>query len=269
MAPSPHLRVPPALSNPLRMRLDLNRRDVRPLCCWNSRATCGQPSRNGHGCPNPTPPGRADQPWPSASRFDRWASSYEDNTLQQYLFVPVHQTSLQLAVQLLPHSAVDFDIGCGTGRTQARLLPNRRARRRRPCRADGHRQRGHPHQVGSRLRPWSRRVPAVHQRGVRPDLHHPVPAALGGPAGRDRRDRPRPHPWRGGGPCRRLPSCRRGPASPCYAAATRSCRPSSPWRSPPITWTSSAVTVPSWFRLPDDQVIAARQQRQPSARLSP
>jgi hypothetical protein len=25
----------------------------------------------------------------------------------------------------------------------------------------------------------------------------------------------------------------------------------------------------SWFRLPDVQVIAARQQRQPSARLSP
>src|SRR5512132_2702379 len=54
---------------------------------------------------------------PSASRFDRWASSYEDNTLQQYLFVPVHQTTLQLAVQLLlPHPRRILDVGCGTGR---------------------------------------------------------------------------------------------------------------------------------------------------------
>jgi hypothetical protein len=39
----------------------------------------------------------------STSRFERWASSYEDNALQQYLYVPVHQTALQLALQLLPH----------------------------------------------------------------------------------------------------------------------------------------------------------------------
>ena len=60
---------------------------------------------------------------PSASRFDRWARSYEDNTLQQHLFVPVHQTALQLALELLPHPRRVLDVGCGTGR----LL--RRARR--------------------------------------------------------------------------------------------------------------------------------------------
>jgi ubiquinone/menaquinone biosynthesis C-methylase UbiE len=52
----------------------------------------------------------------STSRFDRWASSYEDNTLQQYLYVPVHQTALQLAVQLLPHPRRVLDVSCGTGR---------------------------------------------------------------------------------------------------------------------------------------------------------
>jgi hypothetical protein len=40
----------------------------------------------------------------TASRFDRWASSYEDSALQQYLFGPVHQTALQLAVRLLPQA---------------------------------------------------------------------------------------------------------------------------------------------------------------------
>jgi ubiquinone/menaquinone biosynthesis C-methylase UbiE len=53
---------------------------------------------------------------PSASGFDRWARSYEDNTLQQYLFVPVHQTALRLALQLLPHPRRVLDVGCGTGR---------------------------------------------------------------------------------------------------------------------------------------------------------
>ena len=52
----------------------------------------------------------------STSRFDRWASSYEDNKLQQYLYVPVHQTALQLAVQLLPHPRRVLDVSCGTGR---------------------------------------------------------------------------------------------------------------------------------------------------------
>ncbi len=47
----------------------------------------------------------------TTNRFDRWASSYEDNTLQQYLFVPVHQTTLQLALKLLPHPRRILEIG--------------------------------------------------------------------------------------------------------------------------------------------------------------
>ncbi|HEV2930831.1 MAG TPA: hypothetical protein VGW74_19280 [Propionibacteriaceae bacterium] len=40
----------------------------------------------------------------AGSRFDRRASSYEDSTLQQFLFVPVQQTALRLALQLLPQA---------------------------------------------------------------------------------------------------------------------------------------------------------------------
>jgi ubiquinone/menaquinone biosynthesis C-methylase UbiE len=52
----------------------------------------------------------------SLSRFDRRASTYEDSTLQQFLFVPVHQTALQLALRLLPDPRRVLDVGCGTGR---------------------------------------------------------------------------------------------------------------------------------------------------------
>ena len=41
----------------------------------------------------------------STSRFERWASSYEDNTLQQYLYVPVHQTVRRR------HPAVPAELG--------------------------------------------------------------------------------------------------------------------------------------------------------------
>jgi ubiquinone/menaquinone biosynthesis C-methylase UbiE len=57
------------------------------------------------------------------SRFDRRASTYEDSTLQQFLFGPVHQTALQLALQLLPQAWRVLDVGCGTGRLLRRARP--------------------------------------------------------------------------------------------------------------------------------------------------
>jgi ubiquinone/menaquinone biosynthesis C-methylase UbiE len=59
----------------------------------------------------------------TASRFDRWAGSYEDNTLQQHLFVPVQQSALQLALQLRPHPRRILDVGCGTGRLLRQARP--------------------------------------------------------------------------------------------------------------------------------------------------
>ena len=53
---------------------------------------------------------------PALSRFDRRASTYEDSPLQQFLFAPVQQTALQLALRLLPQARSILDIGCGTGR---------------------------------------------------------------------------------------------------------------------------------------------------------
>ena len=84
----------------------------------------------------------------TASRFDRRASSYEDSTLQQYLFIPVQQTTLRLALQLLPQPRRILDVGCGTGRLlrqRTTLLPDRRAGRCRSGGADGgDRLRGRP-----------------------------------------------------------------------------------------------------------------------------
>jgi SAM-dependent methyltransferase len=56
-------------------------------------------------------------------RFDRRASTYEDSTLQQFLFVPVQQTALRLALQLLPRARQVLDVGCGTGRLLRRARP--------------------------------------------------------------------------------------------------------------------------------------------------
>ena len=50
------------------------------------------------------------------SRFDLRAGTYEDSVLQQFLFVPVHQTSLLLGRRILPQAGAVLDVGCGTGR---------------------------------------------------------------------------------------------------------------------------------------------------------
>ena len=53
---------------------------------------------------------------PTWSRYDLRASTYEDSVLQQFLFVPVQQTALQLGRRLLPRAGGVLDVGCGTGR---------------------------------------------------------------------------------------------------------------------------------------------------------
>jgi hypothetical protein len=69
------------------------------------------PCRRSTCCPGAAHGATVSEPDSTASRFDRRASSYQDSTLQQFLFVPVHQTALRLALQLLPRAGRVLDIG--------------------------------------------------------------------------------------------------------------------------------------------------------------
>ena len=208
----------------------------------------------------------------TASRFDRRASSYEDSTLQQFLFVPVHQTTLRLALQLLPQPRRILDVGCGTGQ----LL-----RQARPCYPTaelvGVDLAGQMVATASAVTPTKLAVRYVHGRAeclpftdevfdlifTTLSLRHWTDLS-----GRDRRDRPRPHP---GWACWSSPTSFPAAAAevqpfPCCAAATPSCRPSSAAVLAAHRLAVIGRDHTHWFRLPDVQVIAARQQRQPSAR---
>jgi ubiquinone/menaquinone biosynthesis C-methylase UbiE len=63
------------------------------------------------------------EPHSPASRFDRRASSYQDSPLQQFLFVPVQQTTLRLARQLQPQARRILDVGCGSGQLLRHARP--------------------------------------------------------------------------------------------------------------------------------------------------
>jgi ubiquinone/menaquinone biosynthesis C-methylase UbiE len=57
----------------------------------------------------------------TTSRFDRRARSYQDSALQQFLFSPVQETALQLALQLRPKVRRILDVGCGSGQLLRRV----------------------------------------------------------------------------------------------------------------------------------------------------
>jgi SAM-dependent methyltransferase len=199
--------------------------------------------------------------------------SQEDNTLlQQYLFVPVQQTALQLALQLLPHPRRILDVGCGTGR----LL--RQARACYPtAELVGVDLAGQMVATAGAVTPTRLAVRYVHGRAeclpFTSELFDLVFATL---SLRHWTDLPAGIAEIGrvltlGGVAVLadvFPSCRRpGPALPLrrrhhlvvpaeLATALAGHRMAVIGR-----------THTPWFRLPDVQVIAARQQRQPSASL--
>jgi ubiquinone/menaquinone biosynthesis C-methylase UbiE len=210
---------------------------------------------------------------PSVSRFDRWASSYEDNTLQEHLFVPVHQTTLQLALQLLAHPRRILDVGCGTGR----LL-----RQARPCYPTaelvGVDLAGQMVATATAVTPTRLAVGYVHGRVeclpftsevfdlvfTTLSLRHwtDLPAGIG-EIGRVLTP---------GGVvvlADVFPSCRRGPA-----LTMRRRRHAVVPAELGMALAAHHLDVigrdhTCWFRLPDVQIIAARQQRRPSVRPSP
>ena len=49
-------------------------------------------------------------------RFDEWAPTYDESWLQEHIFEPVHQATLEAVVQEVKQPARVLDIGCGTGR---------------------------------------------------------------------------------------------------------------------------------------------------------
>jgi ubiquinone/menaquinone biosynthesis C-methylase UbiE len=198
---------------------------------------------------------------------------HEDNTLQQYLFVPVHQTTLQLAVQLLPHPRRILDVGCGTGR----LL--RRARQCYPtAELVGVDLAGQMVATASVVTPTRLAVGYAHGRvECLPFTDEVFDLIFTTLSLRHWTDRPAGIAEIGrvltpGGVvvlADVFPSCRRGPALTMLR------------RRHAVVPAELGMALAahhldvigrdhtSWFRLPDVQVIAARQQRQPSARVSP
>jgi ubiquinone/menaquinone biosynthesis C-methylase UbiE len=208
----------------------------------------------------------------AAGRFDRWASSYEDDTLQQHLFVPVHQTALRLALQLLPHPRRILDVGCGTGR----LL--RQARRCYPtAELVGVDLAGRMVATGSAVTSTRLAVRYVHGRAeCLPFAHEVFDLIFTTLSLRHWRDLPAGIAEIGrvltpGGVlilADVFPSCRRpGPALPLR----RRRHAAVPTELGTVLAAHRMAVIgrdhTSWFSLPDVQVIAARQQRQPSANL--
>lgn len=62
-------------------------------------------------------------PSATAASFDAWAGDYDHSALQPTLYVPVHQTALQLAQRLVPRPQRILDVGCGTARLLRQTRP--------------------------------------------------------------------------------------------------------------------------------------------------